>query len=131
MHKIHTFLLTVSALFLYGCSSTRTFTQEELRSDRDHDITVQTKDGRTIFFHKEEYRIIDDDYGSVQGKGRLVISETRNDYRDWEGVIAFTEIKKITSSTSTALGTAGGIIIVSTATLIAILILFPPKLFDH
>ena len=114
-----------------GCTSTKTFTQEELRADREHDITVRTNDGRKIIFREGEYKIIDDDYGSIQGKGRLVVSEIKNEYRDWEGIIAFTEIQNIESSQATPLGTAGSVLFVTAVVLLAVLVLFPPEINFH
>lgn len=95
------------ATHVSACFSTRDFTQEELRAERNHDITVQTKDGRTIIYHEGEYKITDADGGSIEGKGRLLVNKSKNEYRDLESAVAFTEIRTINDTEMTLVGKIG------------------------
>ena len=101
----HTFIALSIALSLCGCSTTKTFTQAELRVDKEHDITVHANDGRTIIFPEGDYKIIDDDGGSIRGKGKLMSDvNLSTNYKEWEGTIAFTEIKSVTDQRTTTFG---------------------------
>ena len=115
-------ITTVAGLWLAinvsACSSTKEFTQEELRAERNHDITVQTKDGRTIIYHKGEYKITDADGGSIEGKGRLLVNKSKNEYRDLESAVAFTKIHTINDTEMTAIGKIG---LATTFSIVAVL----------
>ncbi|HEV8538414.1 MAG TPA: hypothetical protein VGR15_05750 [Bacteroidota bacterium] len=102
-----------------GCTSTSRVTQSELEPNGDRDITVYTNDGRIIGFKSGEYRIIDENFGSIQGKGKLYTDDNKKKFKEFEGSVAFAEIQKISESHTTALGYAG---VVAGATIILILI---------
>ena len=90
-----------------GCMSSRTFTQEELRADQNHDIKIRTVDGRVILFDANHYSLTNEDSGTVMGKGEVLIDRWKDIYTEWDGKISFTEIESISeynlSTTNTAL----------------------------
>jgi len=74
-----------------------------------------------ILCHWGEYQIVETDLGSIRGKGKLLVNESRGEYRDWEGAIAFTEIERITD---TEITTLGKVTLISTASAVVLLLLF-------
>ncbi|HTK81045.1 MAG TPA: hypothetical protein VL633_02040 [Bacteroidota bacterium] len=124
-HRPLTFLM---AALLVGCTSTNTFTREELIADQSHSIVVHTYDGRVIRFSKGDYRISRVDPGKLAGNGKLVVNETSGSARDWEGDLTFDEIKSISYSEPTIFGAASAVFFIGLGALIILLVAYPPKM---
>src|SRR5258708_5637630 len=90
-----------------GCTSTSILTQSEVRIDKDRDITVYTDDGRIIRFNSGDYKIIEENFGSIRGKGKLYIERSETKFREFEGTVTFAEVREISESDTSAVGYAG------------------------
>jgi hypothetical protein len=98
------FAISIVATLLSGCFSTKEFTQEELQSKSDHNITIRTRDGMVIQCSEGKYTIIDGDPGSIQGKGLILAEKAKhvyNESKNWEGTIPFSEIASVTDDEMT------------------------------
>ena len=119
---ICTILIVAILLFANGCT-TDVFREDQLRAKSDYDITVHLKDGRIIKFKQGDYKVVDADSGSIQGKGIVDVNESFNKFKKFEGTIPFNEIQEITDSRPSTFGkvvliTFGVAAAVSVATLV-------------
>ena len=100
---ICTILIVAILLFANGCT-TDVFREDQLRAKSDYDITVHLKDGRIIKFKQGDYKVVDADSGSIQGKGIVDVNEGFNKYKKFEGTIPFNDIREITETRTTTFG---------------------------
>lgn len=97
------FIILVASVFLSGCTTSSLYNPEQLFHEPKKTITVHTIDGRILRFFKGKYTVSQENGGQISGKGRLIINDFSNVYKDWEGTIGFSEIKSLAiTETSTA-----------------------------
>ena len=121
-------IVTVS---YYGCTTTETMSPEHFFFDTSRNIKVFTRDGRVIRFKSGDYTVTDAEHGTLSGRGRILIDERRNEWREFEGSIGFPEIKNITHTEQSAAGTIVAATFLGLGAILLILLLFPPTVrFD-
>ena len=126
--KIVGSIIAVSIFVEVGCSSTRALTEEQLRINTNHDILIETKDGRTIKFRSGNYKIVEADSGSIQGKGKLLINGRNESRFEFDGELSFSEIQRITYTEATAIAQIITVVVLGTEALLLLLVLFPPNI---
>jgi hypothetical protein len=103
--------LLCAFLFGGGCTSVNVYVPEHLLMGPQDQITVHLKDGRTIRFREDEYRILDADGGSLQGRGELVTGKVNNATIPWEGTITFGEMQSVSTTHLNFLGYSGLVVL--------------------
>jgi hypothetical protein len=118
-------------VLLNGCTTASVYSPEHLYHENDKDITVYMNDGRIIKFKNGEYAAFKTEGGFIKGKGKLIINDFNNTFKEWEGTITFSEVKSVTTSQPPPLGDALPYIMVGTTAFFVWLVLARPTISMH
>jgi hypothetical protein len=130
--KLLSFALIGSiTVYTCGCTHTNTYQPEHLYNERDKDILVYANDGRIILFKSGDYKTGGDAMPAISGKGKLVINKEKEEYKDFEGTVGFSEIQNITTTETTTVGRIAVVGWITLGTVLLLFIAFPLHINFH